>query len=346
MKQCTKCKTWMPEESFEMQQKRGRRRSTCRACRTAEQRVLRAKRKANPPKQTQETKMCSHCKVVKPVSEFSPANTGYFQSRCKDCLNSIHRTHTQEQRIKDNRTWYQAYVNVQGILVKGCSKCRIEKPVSEFYPMHNRYHSKCKDCDRTDRKAYYHADPEKERAASREYARTHPEECKARFMRWYANHKTHRRQYRRGWYTMRCKQINAYRRQRYKDRTLEQRQSDALLRRNNFLRLAEQTKEIRRERNRRWRQQNPEKHADNAIRYRARKMNAPRIEKIDRKAIIERDKWICYLCLQICTPQNVTLDHVVPLFHGGTHTADNLRVACFSCNCRKGAKHPRDFFKE
>ncbi len=70
-------------------------------------------------------------------------------------------------------------------------------------------------------------------------------------------------------------------------------------------------------------------------RRRARKRNAPRIEKIDRAAIIARDNGTCYLCG--CKPagRDLTLDHVIPLVRGGSHTADNLRVACRSCNSSK-----------
>jgi 5-methylcytosine-specific restriction endonuclease McrA len=88
----------------------------------------------------------------------------------------------------------------------------------------------------------------------------------------------------------------------------------------------------------RWRQADPQKDRDRqAVRY-ARKKGAPIVEKISRQAIIERDNSTCYLCHRHLKPTEITLDHVIPLVRGGTHTADNLRVACRSCNCRKGAK--------
>lgn len=68
-------------------------------------------------------------------------------------------------------------------------------------------------------------------------------------------------------------------------------------------------------------------------------MNAPRTEKIDRAAIIARDGRVCYLCGKSnLRGRDLTLDHVVPLFRGGNHTADNLRVACDYCNKSKGAR--------
>lgn len=71
-------------------------------------------------------------------------------------------------------------------------------------------------------------------------------------------------------------------------------------------------------------------------RYRALKMQAPTVEKVDRAAIIARDKSTCYLCEVLLTPGwELTLDHLIPLVRGGDHTAANLRVCCRPCNSKK-----------
>jgi 5-methylcytosine-specific restriction endonuclease McrA len=60
------------------------------------------------------------------------------------------------------------------------------------------------------------------------------------------------------------------------------------------------------------------------------------VEPIRRAAIIDRDHRTCYLCgRDELTDRQIHLDHVVPLSRGGTHTADNIRVACRRCNYRK-----------
>ena len=41
----------------------------------------------------------------------------------------------------------------------------------------------------------------------------------------------------------------------------------------------------------------------------------------------------------------LTIDHVVPIFRGGTHTADNIQPLCGPCNSRKKDKHI-DYRKE
>lgn len=64
---------------------------------------------------------------------------------------------------------------------------------------------------------------------------------------------------------------------------------------------------------------------------------------VDRMAVFERDDWRCQLCLMPALPDWVvphpdapTIDHIVPLARGGTHTMDNVQTAHFLCNSIKG----------
>lgn len=61
-----------------------------------------------------------------------------------------------------------------------------------------------------------------------------------------------------------------------------------------------------------------------------------------RGAVIKRDgRWCRYCDIEVSEwfgdghPQFLTLDHVIPLSRGGMGTADNLVVACSSCNNAK-----------
>ena len=78
---------------------------------------------------------------------------------------------------------------------------------------------------------------------------------------------------------------------------------------------------------------------------RALEATAPRSHKIDRAAIIARDQGICHLCGATPTGRNLTLDHIVPLICGGDHAATNLRVACRSCNSRKGGRQTSEVLR-
>lgn len=74
---------------------------------------------------------------------------------------------------------------------------------------------------------------------------------------------------------------------------------------------------------------------------RARKANNGPHESFDPQEIFERDGYKCYLCGcrtdQSSWPSDMypTIDHVIPLARGGTHTRNNVRCACFRCNSAK-----------
>jgi 5-methylcytosine-specific restriction endonuclease McrA len=76
---------------------------------------------------------------------------------------------------------------------------------------------------------------------------------------------------------------------------------------------------------------------------RARIARAPRREKIDRGLIIARDNSTCYLCGRRVAKKSLQIDHVYPLARGGSHTYDNLRVACAACNGRKNTLTLEEF---
>jgi 5-methylcytosine-specific restriction endonuclease McrA len=82
----------------------------------------------------------------------------------------------------------------------------------------------------------------------------------------------------------------------------------------------------------------PEGALENTRARRARQRGAPRVEKIDRAAIIARDQSICHLCGLVVPPEEMSLDHLIPLARGGSHTADNLAVAHLVCNKKRGTK--------
>jgi 5-methylcytosine-specific restriction endonuclease McrA len=65
-------------------------------------------------------------------------------------------------------------------------------------------------------------------------------------------------------------------------------------------------------------------------------------EPVSRAQVFARDGWNCHLCgdpidREAVAPEPLapTLDHVVPLARGGSHTMRNLRPAHFICNARK-----------
>ena len=237
------------------------------------------------------------------------------------------------------RTWFRVrYDAERGCEVKGCSACRVEKPVTEFYRRPGGYHGRCKACQDAINKQRYDANPEKYRAKSREYARQHPEEHRARYERWAEANQERRLAYYREYNETHREERRTLDRVRHAKETPEFRAHWYRRRVVYFRRYVAEHADRMAHNSREWRRRKPWMHAETQARRRACKFNAPRVEVIRRLALIERDKWTCYLCQCICTVENVTLDHIVPLVRGGSHTADNLRVACRSCNARKGTK--------
>lgn len=67
-------------------------------------------------------------------------------------------------------------------------------------------------------------------------------------------------------------------------------------------------------------------------------------QEIWRKLLKKRGAVTCWYCnvpvsrsLPDHHPQRATLDHIRPLSQGGTWRIDNIRIACFPCNSRRGA---------
>lgn len=68
-------------------------------------------------------------------------------------------------------------------------------------------------------------------------------------------------------------------------------------------------------------------------------------ERINRFEIFERDGWICGICdgpvdrnLKWPDPRCASVDHVVPITAGGSHTADNVQCSHLDCNLLANAK--------
>lgn len=187
--------------------------------------------------------------------------------------------------------------------LKWCPKCEQWKPYSEFSrdrATKDGYRGRCKTCD----KATYErrrANPEKREADH------------ARQKRWYeANKERHRAKCRRNMQLLLAHDPD---RQRQYDRKWYRKRGLAS--------------------NRSYREANRDRFRGYWALRRARKRGA-QIETVDRAAIIARDDQTCYLCGRYLTdPDDITLDHVVPLSRGGAHAATNLRVACRECNFRK-----------
>lgn len=57
-----------------------------------------------------------------------------------------------------------------------------------------------------------------------------------------------------------------------------------------------------------------------------------------RQYIFQRDQYQCQSCGKTGLETNLTIDHIIPLAHGGQNDISNLQTLCCMCNQRKTDK--------
>ena len=66
--------------------------------------------------------------------------------------------------------------------------------------------------------------------------------------------------------------------------------------------------------------------------------NGP-VEKIGLEELFSRDDGLCGICkIHLEDNEKGSIDHIIPLSLGGTHTWNNVQLAHLSCNIMKGDK--------
>lgn len=68
-------------------------------------------------------------------------------------------------------------------------------------------------------------------------------------------------------------------------------------------------------------------------------------KKISLEQLYERDKGICGICKKPVTKKQLlsglaNRDHIIPVANGGSNRQENLRLAHYSCNIRRGNEKP------
>lgn len=95
---------------------------------------------------------------------------------------------------------------------------------------------------------------------------------------------------------------------------------------------------------------NPDKRAARVRNRRARKRKAEgKHSSADVRAIFEAQRGLCANCqtkLFESGKQKYHVDHIMPLALGGSNWPSNLQCLCPTCNLSKWAKHPDDWAKQ
>lgn len=69
--------------------------------------------------------------------------------------------------------------------------------------------------------------------------------------------------------------------------------------------------------------------------YRARRSQAGTVTLSEWKDVLQQCASKCLCCSAVT---DLTMDHIVPLSCGGSHSKENLQVLCRACNSSKGTK--------
>lgn len=211
-------------------------------------------------------------------------------------------------------------------MLKPCTTCKLEKPLSAFSPDKRNalgVYASCKQCC-----------AEKARQARS----AKPDAAKAAAARWREKNVEHVREYRTRYYA-----DNA---ERLKMAAIENYWSNVEQRRKRMAEVAKINRDKRREYEARRRSDLPELNRSKTAKRRAAKNAAPGsgITRQDIADILRQQRYHCAVCKVRLTP-GYHVDHVVPLKSGGEHDKRNAQILCAPCNTSKGAKHPVDFMQ-
>jgi len=252
-------------------------------------------------------------------------------------------------------------------ITKYCSKCEQDKPIAEFSKAAREMDGLqrwCRPCMRAYNKRKYWEDPEKGRQRVKDYADEHRDEVRKRYRRLYwANPEKYRqlsaanqrlnpdrvRAYRLSYWQMNKIQLSEKSRAhrdanpelyQQKDRNAHQRRlgTRRAYGKAYYHAHTEAMSLYRKE----WNRRNPDRVFEWKARRHAAKLST-QVERINRAIVIERDGSACYICGKVLERHEITIDHVIPLSKGGSHTYDNLRVACRPCNSRKWNHLPGEY---
>lgn len=100
-------------------------------------------------KKDQVSKMCSWCHVQKPLADFNLSRGNGVQSRCRECQ----RRERLEHGARCRATWSSSHPPTCG--TKLCSRCKTERPVSDFYVDRSSITgrlSQCRECSAENRR--------------------------------------------------------------------------------------------------------------------------------------------------------------------------------------------------
>lgn len=198
------------------------------------------------------------------------------------------------------------------IILKICPKCNTEQPVDHFHKDPSRKDgltAYCKSC----KKEYYKANRETLVKRAQKWNKENPEKFKSHVKKWNRNNP---------------EKVKGYAKNRvfppgyHKESSRRRRKKNPELMRW-YRRISDR--------------KNPESKVIRENRRRAIKLAAPGngVSRRDWKEIQRRQGGKCLRC---GSPENLSMDHVIPLVKGGADDPSNIQILCRPCNSHKGTR--------
>jgi 5-methylcytosine-specific restriction endonuclease McrA len=230
---------------------------------------------------------------------------------------------------------------------KTCTKCKANLPLTSFH-VHNGAkankdgrRSYCKDCSRVANQKYVAENREMVNSKKREKHKENPAQKAAADKRYNLKHADKISARNALYYQNNIESIKLYRANRSPEQMQRKRESD--------IAYGKANRHKTRLHGRKYRLNNPEQASASSRKYRINnpqisvaraaarrsRLEANGIFKITKREILALRNQTCFYCKM---NQGNTVDHVIPLARGGTHSIGNLVSACQPCNSSKGIK--------
>jgi 5-methylcytosine-specific restriction endonuclease McrA len=191
---------------------------------------------------------------------------------------------------------------------KTCTKCEIEKSIENFYLNRGKYMSCCQECVAIRRKEYYIKNKSEIAIKRAIYQAAHRKEQYAHTKAWRKRNVDKMREANRRQYAN-----NPQHRQSVKNAWREAN--------------VDKIKAFQKK----YRLNHLPKMAEKQHKRRA-KMRSNGVYQISEKELIKLYSFPCIAC---GTTDRVTIDHIIPIARGGTHSIGNLQSLCLKCNSSK-----------
>ncbi len=101
---------------------------------------------------------------------------------------------------------------------------------------------------------------------------------------------------------------------------------------------AQNNRKRKRQLNRESAQRHPETQERGRYKRRARLAKVEYDPTVRLNNLYRRDNARCQLCSEHVERDEASIDHIVPVVSGGSHTWDNVQLAHLKCNCVKGTR--------